>query len=76
MTVRAKLRCESITMRHLGSGEVCFDATYDPTIPEDQRFQLATPWAHAKFSIDNPAALAQFKPGEYYYVDFSPVPKA
>jgi hypothetical protein len=27
-------------------------------------------------SIDNPAALEQFKAGEHYFVDFSPAPAA
>lgn len=81
MAVRAKLRVNSINEERWGSGEgnvnrfVIFGGVYDTSIPEDQRFQQATPYAEAKFKIDNPAAIEQFKPGESYYVDFTPVPK-
>jgi hypothetical protein len=53
-----------------------FTSQYDTSIPEDQRFQKATPSASAKFVVDNPAALEQFVPGECYYLDFTPVPKS
>ena len=78
MTVRAKMRCTSITTMDIGGGmsvkKVRFDALYDTSIPEDERFQKATPNASAEFQIDNPAALEQLTPGKSYYVDFSPVP--
>jgi hypothetical protein len=44
-------------------------------VPEDAAFTKATPTGEARFSIDNPAAIEQLTIGEYYYVDFSPVPK-
>lgn len=50
-----------------------FSTQYDDTIPEDQRFQKATPSGTCEMQIDNPAALAQFQLGADYYVDFSPV---
>lgn len=49
-----------------------FQAQYDNTIPEDQRFQKATPTGSCELQIDNPAALAQFELGGDYYVDFTP----
>lgn len=74
MTVRAKLKLTAITEKSWGNGIVQktlrFDAIYDPSVPEDQRFQKATPSAFAEFVIDNQAALSQFKIGEDYYVDF------
>lgn len=80
MTVRAKMCLQSITEDTYRPGSssktLNFSACYDTSIPEDQRFQKATPSASAKFQIDNPAALEQFVPGEYYYFDFTPVPKA
>ena len=50
-----------------------FEHQYDQNIPEDQRFEKATPTGgRVEMFIDNPAALAQFELGKQYYVDFSP----
>jgi hypothetical protein len=69
--VRAKLRLSRVTDQ--GQGKLLrFDAQYDDTIPEDQRFQKATPSGHVELVVDNPAAIDQFKQGETYYVDFTP----
>ncbi len=77
MPVRAKLKLAAITDHAGWSGKTLkFYAEYDGTIPEDQRFQKATPNASAEFTVDNPAALDQFKLGGFYYVDFTPVPTA
>jgi len=74
MTVRAKMRLvESTDMAWNPSQKrLKFNCEYDSTIPEDQRFQKATPSGSGEFWIDNPSALAEFKLGNYYYVDFSP----
>jgi hypothetical protein len=51
--------------------ELVFQTMYDNTIPEDERFQQATPNGTITMQIDNPAALEFFsKPGEYFYLDF------
>lgn len=82
MSVRAKMTLQSITEEHWGPGEgqstkyLNFTCTYDASLPEDQRFQKATPSGSAKFQVDNPAALEQFVAGQAYYVDFMPVPKS
>ena len=47
---------------------------YDDTIPEDQRYCKATPSGKFTMVIDNPAALAFFEIGKYYYFDASAVP--
>ncbi|RDU99212.1 hypothetical protein DWV00_08795 [Trinickia dinghuensis] len=49
-----------------------FTAQYDPSIPEDQRFQQATPWGEFEMQVDNPAALAQLELGKSYYFDITP----
>ena len=67
MIVRAKLVVQSITENLYGSKCVNFSAQYDTSIPEDRRFQKATPAASAEFYIDNPAALEQFKLDERDY---------
>lgn len=74
MTVRAKLKVTSITDFGGGVKTLRFDAQYDDSIPEDQKFEQYTPTAHAEFRITNPAALAQFEVGKSYYVDFTPAP--
>ena len=51
---------------------VKFHAVYDDTIPDDVRFQLATPTGKMSLDIDNPQILDGFKPGESYYVDLTP----
>jgi hypothetical protein len=77
MSVRAKMMLSEVTeMSWGGSKRLKFSSLYDTSIPEDQRFQKATPSASAEFLIDNPEALKQFTLGESYYVDFTPVPKA
>jgi len=49
-----------------------FGAQYDTSIPEDQRYALATPWASLEMTVDNPAV--SFEPGKSYYLDFAEVP--
>lgn len=73
MTVRAKLTLEEVRDSRWGNKTLVFTASYDPTIPEDQRFQKATPSGRCELQIDNPVALAQFELGKAYYVDFTPV---
>ena len=76
MSVRAKMQLDSITEAAWGGKTLRFRSQYDTSIPEDQRFQKATPSASAEFQIDNPVALEQFKLGDYYYLDFVPAPKS
>jgi hypothetical protein len=76
MTVRAKLQLTEITTRIGDQKTVTFEARFEDTIPEDQRFQRYTPYAKSSMTIDNPAALEQFKLGEHYYLDFKRVEAA
>lgn len=48
-----------------------FNAVYDTTIPEDQRYAKYTPSGELKIQVDNPAVI--FEPGRAYYLDFTPV---
>lgn len=75
MAIRCKMRLENVFRQQWGSIKAFFQCSYDNTIPEDQRFQKATPSGTAEFVIDNPKAAEQLVIGEYYYVDFHPVPK-
>lgn len=71
--IRGKFRCASVTMNCYGEGSRIykFQAMYDPTIPEDQRYAQATPSGTLEMVVDNPSA--QFVLGDYYYLDFVPV---
>ncbi len=71
MTVRAKFALTSITSHSWSptSKTLKFTPQYDPSIPEDQRFQKASPSGMFEITIDNPAALEQFELGKTYYFD-------
>ncbi len=53
--------------------EIHTDALYDPNKnPEDIGFAAATPSGSITFQLDNPDLAEAFKPGQTYYVDFTP----
>lgn len=51
---------------------VVFEARYDPSLPEDARFQKNTPTGVLRASFDGPAAEA-IQLGQDYYVDITPI---
>ena len=65
-TVTAKFQVASID-----GNTIKFNTQYDDTIPEDQRFQKATPWGSIEMQIDNPRALELFEVGKNYYATFT-----
>lgn len=70
--MRAKLRLTDITdFGSTVSKRVRFACVYDATIPDDLRFQKATPSGSVELYIDNQAALERLKVGSSYYVDFT-----
>jgi hypothetical protein len=72
--IRAKFKCISETKSaygQAGSRTVRFQAMYDASLPEDQRFAKATPSGSVEITVDNPAA--QFELGADYYLDFTKV---
>lgn len=72
--VRAKFRVDSIAKHSWGGSSIKLSCTYDDKIPEDQRFQKATPSGTIEMQIDNPAAVELFELGKYFYADFFAVP--
>jgi hypothetical protein len=50
-----------------------FTPQYDPAIPEDQVFQKMSPTGKFTIFVTNPVVLAEWKVGEYYYFDTTPV---
>jgi hypothetical protein len=76
MGIRCKMQLEDVMRTSYGSRKAFFRCTYDQKLSdEDVGFQKATPSGSAEFMIDNPKATQQLVIGEYYYVDFHPVPK-
>lgn len=70
---RAKFRCISETRHCFGSPEsrtYKFQAIYDDSIPEDQRYAKYTPTGTLEMVVDNPSV--EFAVGAYYYLDFTP----
>jgi hypothetical protein len=73
MTVRAKFVVNAITDQGQHAPKIVKLAPqYDMSIPEDRRFQKATPWGEICLHIDNPAAVDQLKIGKGYYIDMTP----
>lgn len=77
-TVRAKFRCgslETYAPADIGDPQgprtYRFQAAYDASTPEDQRYAKYTPSGELRITVDNPAVV--FEPGRQYYLDFTPV---
>lgn len=76
MAIRCKMQLEDVMRTSYGARKAFFRCSYDSKLAEeDVGFQKATPSGTAEFMIDNPKATDQLVIGEYYYVDFHPVPK-
>jgi hypothetical protein len=75
-TVRAKFQCNSVEQFSpaprggIWHRTFKFQAVYDTTVPEDQRYATATPSGELRLSVDNPNV--SFEPGKAYYLDFTP----
>lgn len=74
MKMRAKLCIESVTLQEWGAEQLKFRAVYGgDTNSEDNTFSEATPSASLEMTISNKALHGKFKPGQTFYVDFTPV---
>lgn len=71
--MRAKFQLIEIANTLWGARRLKYAAMYDTTIPEDQRFQKATPSATIEMLLDNPEVEVAL--GDYYYVDFNKIEK-
>jgi hypothetical protein len=70
--MRAKLEIQSVTQTTYGE-TLKFNAVYGgATNKEDNTFSEATPSATLEMQISNKALHGQFKPGQKFYVDFTP----
>ena len=68
-----KFTCTGVTAHSWPGNTVKLQAEYDPNIPEDQRFQKATPSGSLEMSINNPTLEGFFEPGKKYYIEVRPV---
>lgn len=80
--VRAKMKCHEIASRQIDS----YNHETKQTVPipnevvrlsavtgdDNKPWSQYTPQANVELHITNPAAVAQFKVGGVYYVDFTP----
>lgn len=73
--VRGKFRVTKIAETLWGQKEVTLSPEYDTSIEEDRRYAKATPSGTITMMIDNPPAVDYLKLGEFFYVDFTAVPK-
>ena len=77
-TMRAKVQIDNVVLE-ISQERVTFNAVGASNYPaggsdEDNTYARFTPSAKFEITIANPALLGQFKPGERYFVDFTPVP--
>lgn len=74
--IRAKMQLEHVIPQTWGGVKAIFRCIYDANKnPEDISFAKATPTGLVEMQVDNPEAIKQFVIGEYYYVDFTMIPK-
>ena len=66
------MHLEAIIPNTWGGSQAVFRCEYDAELPEDQKFCKATPSGDARFTIDNPGAIAQLVVGGAYYFDITP----
>lgn len=70
--IRAKLQVSEVTDTGYAD-KVRMHAVYSgDKNSEDNTFAKATPSASLEIQIDNPAARGLMKPGQKFYVDFTP----
>jgi hypothetical protein len=76
-TMRAKMQVRSVegseTQETLKLGCVSSSPFGPSGESEDNTFARYTPFGEATYTINNPALLGQFKQGDTFYVDFTPV---
>ena len=74
MKVRAKFYVASVKITQ-HSDILEMSAVYGgSTNAEDNTFAKASPSGSLTLQIDNPDIRGKFKPGDVYYLDFTPVP--
>ena len=70
MTVRAKFKVDRISKTVNGTEIDLVPVTCGSK--ENERFFQCTPYGSMKMGVVKPEAAEQFKPGDEFYVDFTP----
>lgn len=78
--MRAKLSVQSVTphgepvsQESLHFAAVCGTDPFGPNgESEDNTYARYTPMADLRMTVTNPALLGEYKPGQKFYVDFTP----
>jgi hypothetical protein len=74
--VRAKFQVSEVTaFRHTAQKRVRLEAVCADEVEENRRYHRYTPHGELSITIDNPPAADVFKPGDYFYLDFTPAPE-
>lgn len=69
MSVRAKFKCETVTLNQAGAVVTLFPVTSGSK--ENESFFKWTPGGKIELATINKDAVPMFVPGKEYYVDFS-----
>ena len=70
------MRLDDVMRTSWGARKAFFSCSYEEKLAkEGTGFRKATPSGSAEYNIDNPKATEQLAIGEYYYVDFTAVPR-
>ena len=75
MSVRAKFKVTSIKSFDYSeiSKEIVLTPQCDESIPEDRRFNAATPSGEFRMTVNNPVAIEQLQLGKTFYIDLTEV---
>lgn len=76
MSVRAKFRCNSITIHEGDTREYSFSAVYGKDGTDNAQWSKWTPNGSLKMTINNPACFDKFEVGKEYYLDFTQAEEA
>lgn len=69
--IRAKFKCSSV-MRHEGDAEtVTLNAANGKKDTANAQWSKWTPSGNLMMQINNPEAQGKFKPGAFYFLDFT-----
>lgn len=70
---RAKFTVDEVTLHRYGGRTIRMYPVCADEIPENQRFNDATPSGELKMCVNNQEASKHFNPGDEFYVDFTKV---
>ena len=72
MSVRAKFKCNTITIFEGDSREYSFSPVYGSDGSANAQWSKWTPNGSLKMTISNPECFDKFEVGKEYYLDFTP----